>query len=107
MARTTRPPDDAPIHDAIAALDRGDAAAALHAALDAWRRRPDPTLAAAIEAISTRARAPAPLEIRGRKAGAVAAWLALARKRDPVDVPALLETLTEVSAPRAVTRMLA
>ncbi|MBL8910435.1 MAG: hypothetical protein JNM17_07000, partial [Archangium sp.] len=70
----------------------------LSALLEAWRKRPAPEFAAAIDVVSARLASRA--EPLSTKPTQIAAWLERARKKVPADLPLLLERLPDgTSAP--------
>ncbi|HEU0030455.1 MAG TPA: TIGR02996 domain-containing protein [Kofleriaceae bacterium] len=88
-------------------MERGDLAAALRHALDAWRWSKHERIAALVDTLSRRV---APT--RERPTGKTVAdrqqrWLAIAAEREPADLANLLATLTEVKKRTALEPRLA
>jgi uncharacterized protein (TIGR02996 family) len=98
---------DATLAQALAHGRAGRLDDALATLLRVWARRPGPRLADLIAAVSARALAGAPPSgaLRSKKAAAIEAWSALAGRAAPLDVPPLLESLTDVSSGDARTRL--
>ena len=70
--------------------------------LDAWRARPSRAIGAVIDRAPSHA---PPSDIAGKLKRSEAAWLELAATRDARALPALLQTLCDVSAPDAEARL--
>lgn len=90
--------------EAVEALDRGDAGAALGGMLEAWTSTRGPRLSALIRAVQVPER-PALAEGTSRKVDS--AWHALAAKGDPLDVPRLVAGLLGGTANQGIDRLAA
>jgi uncharacterized protein (TIGR02996 family) len=102
-ASKTKARDGDPFAAALAAVKANRLADALASVLAAWRIQPSDRLADLIETISTRVRSPS--LVRGKTAVAVAAWNKLAATVGPHELPALLETVADVSSGDAGDRL--
>ncbi|MEO8705629.1 MAG: hypothetical protein ABI867_36700 [Kofleriaceae bacterium] len=80
------------IESALAALDRDDLPATLDAVLDAWRISRDPAVADLVDLVSAPLADPDAI-LRGIRRYRAAKWRRMERRRDPRDLPALLEAL--------------
>lgn len=94
----TAPIGDGTTEPLIDALARGDERQALLLALDAWRRRRLPRLAAVVEWLSARLGPVEPVH-------AQRAWCDLAKARDAFALPGLLATLTAATFSSAEARV--
>jgi uncharacterized protein (TIGR02996 family) len=75
----------------------------LGALLHAWKTEPSDGLAELITGLSRKLRTTH--NLRGKSKAALAAWIALATKATPRDLPALLETLTDATSGDALKRL--
>jgi uncharacterized protein (TIGR02996 family) len=80
-------------------------AAFLEQLLDTWADDSHPRLAELIVAASNEVRTPTPANVRGKTAVARAAWDELAETASAVDLPALLESLCDVTSGDAARRL--
>ena len=79
---------------AVQAVERGDDDAALAGALETWRANRAPAIAETIERISARIEATRPAITGDNRKKIQASWLALAARREPADLPRLLDSIT-------------
>ncbi|MEO8699864.1 MAG: TIGR02996 domain-containing protein [Kofleriaceae bacterium] len=91
---------------ALVAIRANKLADALPLLLGAWRDQPSEKLAEVIAMVSVRTRVEAP-RLRGKTAAALAAWMALAKKPGPANLPALLDSIADAASGEGIKRLAA